>query len=216
MRHPRQVWTWDITWMASRVRGRYFYLYLIEDIFSRKIVGYEVHEEENGDQAAALLQRTVLREQCYRQPLVLHADNGAPMKSQTLKAKLEELQITGSHSRPRVSNDNPYVESLFRTLKYVPAWPSSGFLDLDEARQWVEYFSRWYNEEHRHSAIGYVTPEQRHQGHDIALLANRKALYESAQRANPERWSKHCRQWQRVEVVMLNPDKPETALENAA
>ena len=213
---PRQVWTWDITWMASRVRGRYFYLYLIEDIFSRKIVGYEVHEEENGDRAAALLQRTVLREQCYRQPLVLHADNGAPMKSQTLKAKLEELQITGSHSRPRVSNDNPYVESLFRTLKYVPAWPSSGFLDLDEARQWVEYFSRWYNEEHRHSAIGYVTPEQRHQGYDIALLANRKALYESAQKANPERWSKHCRRWQRVEVVMLNPDKPETALENAA
>nr|WP_280527821.1 DDE-type integrase/transposase/recombinase [Erwinia rhapontici] len=88
---PRHVWTWDITWMAFRVRGRYFYLYLIEDIFSRKIVGYEAHEEESGDRAAALLQRTVLREQCYRQPLVLHADNGAPMKSQTLNAKLEEL-----------------------------------------------------------------------------------------------------------------------------
>lgn len=128
---PRQGWTWDVTWLASRVRSRYFYLYLIEDIFSRKIVGYEVHEEENGEQAAALLHPTVLRERCYRHPLVLHADNGAPMKSQTLKAKLEELKITGSHSRSRVSNDNPYVESLFWTLKYVPAWhlirlPGSG------------------------------------------------------------------------------------------
>ena len=213
---PRQVWTWDVTWLASRVRGRYFYLYLIEDIFSRKIVGYEVHEEESGEYAADLLHRTVLRERCYQQPLVLHADNGAPMKSQTLKAKLEELHITGSHSRPRVSNDNPYVESLFRTLKYVPAWPSSGFIDLDKARQWVEQFSRWYNEEHRHSAIGYVTPEQRHQGQDIVLLSNRKALYEAAKKANPERWSKQCRQWERVEVVMLNPDKPETTLGNAA
>ncbi|TCV98397.1 putative transposase [Biostraticola tofi] len=179
-----------MTWLAQRVRGRYFYLYLIEDIFSRKIVGYEVHEEENGEHAAALLHRTVLRERCYRQPLVLHADNGAPMKSRTLKAIREELNITGSHSRPRVSNDNPYVESLFRTLKYVPLWPSAGFVDLEEARQWVERFSRWYNEEHRHSAIGYVTPEQRHQGQDSSLLANRKAVYEAARKIRPKRWSK--------------------------
>ncbi|WJV63914.1 IS3 family transposase [Pectobacteriaceae bacterium C52] len=213
---PCQVWTWDVTWLASRVRGRYFYLYLIEDIFSRKIVGYEVHEEESGERAAALLHRTVLRERCYRHPLVLHADNGAPMKSQTLKAKLEELSITGSHSRPRVSNDNPYVESLFRTLKYVPSWPSSGFLDLAEARRWVEGFSQWYNKEHRHSVIGYVTPEQRHQGEDISLLAKRKALYDMAKKARPERWSASCRQWQRVDVVMLNPDKPETGLKSAA
>ncbi len=138
------------------------------------------------------------------------------MKSQTLKAKLEELSITGSHSRPRVSNDNPYVESLFRTLKYVPSWPSSGFLDLADARRWVEGFSRWYNEEHRHSGISYVTPEQRHQGEDINLLAKRKALYESARKTRPERWSSSCRQWQRVEVVMLNPDKPGTGLKSAA
>nr|WP_095833363.1 IS3 family transposase [Brenneria goodwinii] len=213
---PRQVWTWDVTWCASRVRGRYFYLYLIEDIFSRKIVGYEVHEEESGEHAAALLHRAVLRERCYRQPLVLHADNGGPMKSQTLKAKLEELNITGSHSRPRVSNDNPFVESLFRTLKYVPGWPSAGFTGLDEARRWVERFSRWYNEAHRHSGIGYVTPEQRHQGQDISLLANRKAVYEAARKARPGRWSRQCRQWQREGVVMLNPDKPQNASEKAA
>ncbi|TKI05047.1 integrase core domain-containing protein [Martelella alba] len=184
--------------------------------FSRKIVGYEVHKEENGEQAATLLYRTVLREQCYRHPLVLHADNGASMKSQTLKAKLEELGIMGSHSRPRVSNDNPYVESLFRTLKYIPSWPSSGAKDLDDARRWVEGFSRGYNEKHRHGAIGYVTPAQRHQGKDVNLPAKRKALYESARKARPERWSMSCRQWQRVEVVMLNPDKPETGLKSTA
>ncbi|PWC14349.1 hypothetical protein B4923_05475 [Brenneria roseae subsp. americana] len=138
------------------------------------------------------------------------------VKSQTLKAKLEELNITGSHSRPRVNNDNPFVESLFRTLKYVPGWPSAGFTGLDEARRWVERFSRWYNEAHRHSGIGYVTPEQRHQGQDISLLANRKAVYEAARKARSGRWSRQCRQWQRVGVVMLNPDKPQLASEKAA
>lgn len=136
---PRQVWTWDITWLPSVVRGRRYYLYLIEDVFSRKITGAEVHETESGEQAAALVQRTVLRERCYRQPLVLHADNGAAMKSQTLQVKLTELKITPSHSRPRVSNDNAYVESLFRTLKYVPQWPSSGL------KRWRKRGSGWIN-----------------------------------------------------------------------
>ncbi len=103
-----------------------------------------MHERESGEQAAALLQRSVLRERCYRQPLVLHADNGAAMKSQTLQEKLQELAITPSHSRPRVSNDNAYVESLFRTLKYVPDWPSSGFVTLEEVWDWVERYTRWY------------------------------------------------------------------------
>ncbi|HAU3362261.1 TPA: IS3 family transposase, partial [Salmonella enterica subsp. salamae] len=151
---PCQVWSWDITWLPSVVRGCWYYLYLVEDVFSRKITGAEVYETESGEQAADLMQRTVLRERCYRQPLVLHADNGAAMKSQTLQAKLVELNISPSHSRPRVSNDNAYVESLFRTLKYVPQWPSSGFKTLEEARQWVDKFIRWYNEEHRHSGIG--------------------------------------------------------------
>lgn len=109
-------------------------------MFSRKITGAEVHESESGELAAALMQRTVLRERCYRQPLVLHADNGAAMKSQTLQVKLTELNISPSHSRPRVSNDNAYVESLFRTLKYVPQWPSSGFKSVEEARVWVDKF----------------------------------------------------------------------------
>lgn len=117
---PNQVWSWDITYCSSKVRGQYYYLYMIEDIYSRKIVGWEVHKEESGKLAADLLQRTVMREQCFKKPLVLHSDNGAPMKSVTLKAKMESLNITGSHSRPRVSNDNPFSESLFRTLKYCP------------------------------------------------------------------------------------------------
>ena len=163
VRLPRST---HLTYCPSKVRGFYYYLYLIEDIYSRKIVGWEVHERESGSLAAELLQRTVLREQCFKSPLVLHSDNGAPMKSVTLKAKMEELCITGSHSRPSVSNDNPYSESLFRTLKYSPQWPSQGFKDLQTIRDWVQRFAAWYNNEHCHSRIGFVTPEQRHRGDD--------------------------------------------------
>ncbi len=209
---PRQVWTWDITWIPSVVRGRWYYLYLIEDVFSRKITGAEVYETESGEQAAALMQRTVLREHCWRHPLVLHADNGAAMKSQTLQVKLAELKITPSHSRPRVSNDNAYVESLFRTLKYVPQWPSSGFKTLDEARCWVEKFTRWYNAEHRHSGIGYVTPEQRHAGEDRELLNQRDRLYREARARHPERGSRGTRNWQWKAEVMLNPEREKQAV----
>ncbi len=208
---PCQVWTWDITWLPSWVRGRWYYLYLVEDVFSRKITGAEVHETESGELAAALMQRTVLRERCYRQPQVLHADNGAAMKSQTLQVKLAELNISPSHSRPRVSNDNAYVESLFRTLKYVPQWPSSGFNHLEEARVWVDKFTRWYNEEHRHSGIGYVTPLQRHTGEDKALLAQRYKVYQAARAANPTRWSRQTRNWEWQESVTLNPERGKQA-----
>jgi len=213
---PNQVWSWDITYCASVVRGRFYYLYLIEDVFSRKIVGYEVHEEEGGEQAAALLQRTVMREQCFRTPLVLHSDNGAPMKSVTLKAKMEELGITGSHSRPRVSNDNSYSESLFRTMKYRPTWPTNGFKSVDDARSWAQGFVDWYNGEHRHSRISFVTPSQRHRGEDIDLLKQRKAVYEAARASNPHRWSGATRNWSRVEEVMLNPDQTEPEHKQAA
>ncbi|VEB63284.1 Integrase core domain [Providencia rustigianii] len=211
---PCQVWVWDITWLPSVVRGRWFYLYLILDIYSRKITGYEVYETESGEQAAALMQRTVLREGCYRQPLVLHADNGAAMKSQTLQMKLYELNITPSHSRPRVSNDNAYAESVFRTLKYVPQWPSSGFKTRTEAREWVEKFTRWYNDSHLHSGIGYVTPSQRHRGDDIALLIQRDTVYKAAKARHSERWSGRTRNWQRKETVTLNPEREKTGCLN--
>ncbi|HEJ7994518.1 IS3 family transposase [Serratia bockelmannii] len=204
---PNQLWSWDITWLASATAGVWFYLYLIEDVFSRKIVGYEVHAVESGEHAAGLLHRTVLSERCWQEPLVLHADNGAPMKSQTLQVKLAELKITASHSRPRVSNDNAHVESLFRTLKYVPSWPEKGFAALEDARSWVEGFVGWYNEEHRHGGIRYVTAGQRHRGEDRQLLAQRKSLYEAAKVQNPHRWSGPTRNWSWQKEVWLNPER---------
>jgi putative transposase len=147
--------------------------------------------------------------------LVLHSDNGAPMKS-VIKAKMEELCITGSHSRPSVSNDNPYSESLFRTLKYSPQWPSQGFQDLQTVRDWVQRFATWYNNEHCHSRIGFVTPVQRHRGEDKALLAKRKTVYEKARQRNPLRWSGRVRNWQHIKEVSLNLGKPESAEAKAA
>ncbi|CAI2412954.1 Integrase core domain [Serratia ficaria] len=208
---PNQVWSWDITWLKSLTAGHWFYLYLTEDLFSRKIVGHEVHPAESGEYAAELVKRTVLSERCWQEPLVLHADNGAPMKSQVLQVKLAELKITPSHSRPRVSNDNAHVESLFRTLKYVPAWPEKGFASLEEARAWVESFVGWYNEEHRHSGIRYVTPGQRHRGEDSQLLSQRKLVYEAAKMQHPHRWSGATRNWSRQEEVWLNPEREKRA-----
>lgn len=213
---PNQVWSWDITYCASSVRGLYYYLYLIEDIYSRKIVGWEVHDKECGEYAAQLLQRTVMREQCFKKPIVLHSDNGAPMKSVTLKSKMEELGITGSHSRPRVSNDNPYSESLFRTMKYNPRWPSDGFEDLEVTRCWVNDFVGWYNQEHCHSRIGFITPSQRHNGEDVKILKNRTLIYKRAKERNPLRWSGEVRNWAHIKEVTLNPDKEKKEQEEAA
>ena len=204
---PNQVFSWDITYLASSVKGQFYYLYLFEDIYSRKIVGYEVHEQECGERAAELIQRILLREQCFNTTVVLHSDNGAPMRSLTMKAKMEELGILPSYSRPRVSNDNPYSEALFRTLKYRPEWPSSGFASLEAARDWVQNFTHWYNHEHRHSKLNFVTPVQRHEGKDEEVLKRRKEVLEEAKRSNPTRWSKGVRNCNPIGPVMLNPDR---------
>jgi len=206
---PNDVWSWDITYLPSLVKGQFYYLYMFEDIFSRKIVGYEVHEKECGQRAAELVQRCMLREQCFNTKLVLHSDNGAPMKSLTMKAKLEELGVQSSYSRPRVSNDNPFSEALFKTLKYCAQWPSSGFKSLDDAREWVQEFVRWYNEEHKHSRINFVTPTQRHAGLDGEILSKRKDVLEASRAENPSRWSGEVRNCKPAGVVMLNPDKLE-------
>jgi transposase InsO family protein len=203
---PCEVWTWDITWMPGPVAGMFFYLYLIVDIFSRKIVGWEVHERESADLAAVLIRQAVLAEGCFMQPLVLHADNGSPMKGATMKTTMEKLGITASYSRPRVSNDNPFSEALFRTCKYRPDWPSKGFATKTDAQAWVKSFAKWYNGEHLHSAIRFVTPNARHAGHDHEALANRAMLYANARAQNPERWSGKTRNWQPVGPVWLNPE----------
>jgi putative transposase len=204
---PNQVWSWDVTWLPAAVKGQFYKLSLMEAIFSRYPVGWEGHEEESGELAADLVQRSVLAQRCAARPLVLHADNGAPMKSYSLKAKLEALGMVPSHSRPRVSNDNPYSESLFRTLKYWPKWPRQGFASLEPARQWVKRFIHWYCHEHRHSGIRFVTPAQRHQGMDKSVLQRRHQLYQSARNARPERWSGAPRNWSWISYVQLNPDR---------
>ncbi len=205
---PGQVFCWDITYLPSTVRGQFYYLYMLEDLFSRKIVGSEVFEQESGEHAARLLEQTLLREKCLRSGLVLHSDNGAPMKSQTMRMKAYELGVTTSYSRPRVSNDNPFAESLFRTCKYRPDWPSAGFKSLDEARTWVLKFTRWYNYEHKHSKLRFVTPHQRHTGQDIAILAQRKERIEAAKAAKPSRWgTREVRNCTPVGPTTLNPEK---------
>ena len=214
---PNQVYCWDITYLPSRARGVFYYLYLIEDLYSRKIVGAEVHEEESGSHASALLERTLIAEQSTCCQLVMHSDNGAPMKSQTLRIKMYELGITPSYSRPRVSDDNPFPESLFRTLKYCPQWPSQGFASLEEARNWVGRFVQWYNEEHRHSQLRFVTPSERHQGKDAAVLAKRASVLKAAKAANPERWgSREIRNCSPIGSVTLNPQKSESGELKAA
>jgi putative transposase len=211
-----QVWSWDITYLPSRVRGQFYYLYLFEDIYSRKAVGWDVYEQESGELAAGLLQRIVMTEQCFDAPPVVHSDNGAPMKSLTLLAKMYDLGITPSRGRPRVSNDNPYSESLFRTLKYRPQWPADGFANIETARGWVREFITWYNDQHRHSRIRFVTPTQRHRGEDKAILKQRHALYAEAKQKRPERWSGNTRNWEPVGAVNLNPEREEMPLKKAA
>jgi putative transposase len=210
---PCEVWTWDITWMPGPITGTFFYLYLIIDIFSRKIVGWEVHERESADLSAALIRQAVLAEGCIARPLVLHADNGSPMKGATMKVTMEKLGITASYSRPRVSNDNPFSEALFRTCKYRPDWPTKGFATKSEAQAWVKSFANWYNGEHLHSAIRFVTPNSRHAGNDRATLENRAILYANARAKNPERWSGNTRNWQPAEAVWPNPETDVSAPE---
>jgi len=217
---PNQVWTWDITYLASTVKGIFFYLYLFMDIYSRKIVGWEVYENQTAEQAAEVLRKTRLAEAISsQQAVVLHSDNGGPMKGATMLATMQKLGVIPSFSRPCVSNDNPFSESLFRTLKYTPCYPSKPFESVDQARQWVDSFVQWYNHSHKHSGIKYVTPAQRHQGEDIAILAQRKQVYEKAKKQHPERWSGDTRNWEHESIVRLNPvneQQQETEMKKAA
>jgi putative transposase len=204
---PGQVWTWDITYLRGPVRGTFFYLYLVLDIFSRKIVAAEVHAEESAAIAGPLVEWACEREGVDPRALTLHADNGGPMKGSTMLATLQRLGIAASFSRPSVSDDNPYVEAIFRTLKFRPGFPRKPFASLEQARRWVELFVHWYNNEHLHSAIRYVTPVDRHEGRDVEILAARHALYQDARDATPRRWTRDTRNWRPVGAVVLNPAK---------
>lgn len=214
---PNQVWCWDITWLPAALKGTYYSWYMILDLYSRKIVGHEVHAVESADHASVLIRRASLAEGLSGRPLVLHSDNGGAMKGSTMLATLEALGIAPSFSRPRVSNDNPYAEALFRTGKYRPEYPTRPFADVAAAQAWVLRFVRWYNEDHQHSGIRFVTPAQRHTGEAFRIIERRKQVYEQARAQHPERWSQTLRNWDLPAAVRLNPERaPSELLSEAA
>jgi putative transposase len=202
---PNQVWSWDITFFQSSIRGKFYYLYLIMDIFSRKIVGYRVFEDQTAENAAALAKEAYAYEKIDGKKIKLHSDNGSPMKGSTMLVTLQKLGVVPSFSRPSVSNDNPFSEALFRTLKYCPEYPSKPFESIAQANQWVSSFVRWYNTIHLHSGIKFLTPESRHAGKDRKIIENRKKVYEMARLKNPSRWTGNTRNWEPEPEVLLNP-----------
>ena len=201
---PNEIYSWDITFLRGPIAGQFYYLYMFMDIFSRKIVGYEVHENECMIKSSNLIEKICEEEKIEKDQVTLHSDNGGAMKGATMLATLQRLGIVPSFSRPRVSDDNPYSESLFKTVKYCPSYPDKPFKSLEEARKWVNEFVDWYNNRHLHSGIKFVTPADRHAGKDMDILKRRKVVYETAKLKNPNRWSKEIKNWNRVEKVNLN------------
>jgi len=204
---PNQLWSWDISYLPSRVRGQFHYLYMVMDLYSRKAVACQVYDSESGELAADLITDACIREKISKDQITLHSDNGAPMKSATMLAKLQDLGVMPSFSRPSVSNDNPFSESLFRTLKYRPEYPEKPFDNLIEAREWAHRFVNWYNKVHLHSSIRFVTPEDRHNGNDTMILANRHRTYQDAKLKHPERWTVKTRNWQPDTKIILKKFK---------
>jgi putative transposase len=214
---PNQVWTWDITYLPAAIKGVFYYLYMITDIYSRKVVAWEVHDNQSDELASQLMKRAYLSEGVSGKEIVLHSDNGSPMKGATMLSTLQHLGVIPSFSRPSVSNDNPYSEALFKTLKYTPIYPSKPFDTINVARTWVLKFVRWYNNHHRHSGIKFVTPNDRHTGADKMILEKRKRIYLEARKRTPERWSGNIRNWDLIKEVTLNPEhSKDKVIEKAA
>ena len=203
-----QVWTWDITYLKRDIKGLFYYLYLIVDIYDRCITGFRVEENQSSKLAADMVEDAVLKRGVNTSNLVLHSDNGGPMKGSTMAITLDKLGIIKTFNRPSVSNDNSYSESLFKTLKYQLQNPMEAFESLGEASEWAESFVKWYNDEHLHSGIKYVTPSQRFRGEDKTILKMRADLYEKTMAKNPLRWiNKSTKNWNRIESVFLNKRK---------
>ena len=177
------------------------------DIYSRKIVGWQIYTQQRSDLASQIMTDIAIKESIQQGQVTLHSDNGSPMKGATFLTTLQKLGVMPSFSRPSVSDDNPYSESLFKTLKYTPMYPSKAFEDIISARLWCSKFVEWYNGSHCHSGISYVTPLQRHMQEDKQLLDKRKIVYEEAKSNNPQRWSGKTRNWSFINEVHLNPGK---------
>jgi len=204
---PNEIWSWDITYLKTSIRGKFYYLYLPMDVFSRMIVHWEIHEFENSDLSSMMIENACIKNNVAKDQVILHSDNGGPMKGATMLATLQRIGVVPSFSRPAVSNDNPYSESLFKTLKYCPQYPEKGFESLEDAKSWMTKFIHWYNHIHLHSSIKFVTPYSRHHGMDVKVLENRKIVYAAAKAKNPKRWSRQTRCWDQDNQVFLNPRK---------
>jgi len=204
---PNEVYSWDITYLPSTIKGIFFYLYLFMDIYSRKIVGWQIYSTQSSSLASEIMKDIAIRENIQEGEVTLHSDNGSPMKGATFLSTLQKLGIMPTFSRPSVSDDNPYSESLFRTLKYSAIYPNKPFESVTDAREWTSEFVEWYNDTHRHSSIEFVTPNQRHREEDRDILQARKIVYEEAKQKNPLRWSGNTRRWVFIKRVYLNPSK---------
>lgn len=207
---PNMVWTWDITYFRdSRYSGRYFYAYVVVDLYSRRIMNARVYEADNAGYASEFLEETFRMYNICPDELVLHSDNGASMRAKKTTGLLQQYGVKFSHSRPRVSNDNPYSESLFRTLKYNGffRYPQGGFNSIEKAQNWLARFTEYYNKEHRHSGIKMVTPDDRYYGRDKEILRRRRQLIRACQRRHPERWiSGKIMDCTPIGSVVLNPN----------
>lgn len=199
---PNQVWAWDITYLKTSVAGIYYFLYTIIDIWSKRIVGWHVDIRESYEISEQLF--TQVMKQNNLKGVFLHSDNGNPMKAGTILMTLYKLGIIPSYSRPRVSNDNAYIESFFKTLKYMRSYPKC-FETMEDAKYWVADFIDWYNNRHLHSSIGYVTPNQKHTGEAIEIIANRNEVKRAAYEKNKLRWSGKCSTLTTPTEVVLNP-----------
>jgi putative transposase len=184
---PNECWTWDITKLRGPTKGIFYFLYTIIDIFSRHIVGWTVASRESEIVARSLIQQTYESEGVDPGQLTLHADRGSPMIAGSVAELLETLGVHKSHSRPRVSNDNPFVEAHFKTLKYHHAYPER-FGSIQDARAWCRQFFTWYNTQHYHSGIGYLHPADIHDGKHHEILEKRQAVLDHAQAEHPERF----------------------------
>lgn len=208
---PNRVWCWDISYLKSPTRGAFFYLYLVMDVFSRRIMGWDVHPRESMWQAARFMSRAIRESGAPREGLVLHSDNGGPMRGSPLSSALRLLGVAQSFSRPRVPNDNPFSEALFRTMKQRPTYPARAFASLEHARAWVASFVAWFNGVHRHSALGFVTPDERYFGTERQVLERRRALYARALALRPQRWSGPPRDWSPRCAVWFRPGRSQGA-----
>jgi putative transposase len=184
---PNQLWSWDITKLHGPGKWTYYYLYVILDVFSRYVVGWMIAERESAELAEQLIAETCIKQDIQRDQLTIHADRGSAMTSKPVALLLSDLGVTKTHSRPHVSNDNPYSEAQFKTLKYRPDYPGR-FGSIVDARSWGRAFFDWYNNQHHHTGLALLTPTDVHSGRTAEKLQQRRAILQQAYAAHPERF----------------------------